>query len=412
MVTNPGRPATQRSTARAATPCRRAMLGIPLLALLCAAGPLSAAQPETSGTGAPDTSRSVDLDATVIAGPLEFPWALAVLPDGRILITERPGRLRIVSSGKLVAAPVTGTPGVLFDGHGGLLDVLPARDFAASRMVYLSYLHGTPKAAAMAVMRARLIGNALSGASVIFESKPAVGRTDQIGGRLAWAPDGNLLVTLGDRFEMQRAQDLQDHHGKILRLRPDGSVPADNPFVGRTDTLPEIYSYGHRNPQGVVVVEDRIWAVEHGPQGGDEVNLIASGHNYGWPITTYGKNYDGTPIGIGPTAPGITPPLHYWVPSVAPSSMTLDRSHRAGARDPKRFIIGTLAGQMLIRLTLGDRQGPAREERMLIGKLGRIRNVASAPDGTVYLITDAPDASLYRLTMPPPAAPEQGAKSP
>ena len=259
-----------------------------------------------------------------VAGGLEHPWAVALLPEGGYLVSERPGRLRLIEGNHMLDEPITGVPEVSVGGHSGLLDVLVDRDFPNTHRIFLSYMHGGPDGSTIRIVRARLDGMALEDKQVIFESRPAVKATDQIGGRLAFGPDGMLYLTIGDRFQMERAQNLLDDGGKIIRIRDDGSIPEDNPFVGREGARPEVYTYGHRNPQGLAVDArtGRVWEEEHGAMGGDEINLLRPGANYGWPNVAYGLNYDGSTIGEGvSTKPGIEPPVHYWDPSIAPSGM-------------------------------------------------------------------------------------------
>ena len=333
-----------------------------------------------------------------VAWPFELPWGAAFLPDGRILITERPGALRVIDNGTLLTQPIAGVPGVISGGHAGLLDVLVSRDFETSHRIYLSYTHGEPGAISMRVMSAVLGESELTNQTVIFDSRPAQPGYDQIGGRLAYGPDGLLYLTLGDRTDKDRAQNLLDHSGTIVRFREDGSIPEDNPFVGRVDALPEIYSYGHRNPQGLVTsrADGKLWSVEHGPYGGDELNLIEAGANYGWPVVTYGIDYDGSVISDKTSAPGLNDPVYKWVPSVAPSSL----ASYAGDVMPENwngdFLLGTLSGERFIRLTVAD-GSVTSEEQTLHHAIGRIRNVMVAPDGYVYLLTDGHSASLYRL---------------
>ncbi len=252
------------------------------------------------------------------AGPFDLPWGVTFLPDGRLLITEREGRLRVVENGSLMSGSIEGLPVVIAGGHSGLLDVLVDRDFERTQRIFLSYTHGVSGSISMRVMSAVLVGMELKQQKVIFESRPAIAGVDEIGGRLAWGRDGCLYLTLGDRTEKGRAQDLMDHSGSIVRLHSDGSIPEDNPFVGREDALPEIYSYGHRNPQGLLLgVDGRMWAVEHGPYGGDELNLLRAGANYGWPLVTFGIEYDGSKISEHTTAPGLEDPIngcHPWHP--------------------------------------------------------------------------------------------------
>jgi len=251
----------------------------------------------------PQDSRDIaDTDAPFalrkIAERLELPWSMAFLPDGRMLVTERRGRLRVIQNETLLSASIEGVPEVLSGGHSGLLDVIVDPHFLTNHLLYISYMHGTPKAARIRVARARLDDMQLMDKQVIFESDPAINGVDQIGGRLTFGPEGYLYLSIGERMQMQRAQDLLDDGGKIVRFRPDGSIPADNPFVGHADARPEIWSYGHRNPQGLVFnpPDGRMWSVEQGPKGGDELNLIKRGANYGWPLVTYGTNYDGSII--------------------------------------------------------------------------------------------------------------------
>lgn len=333
-----------------------------------------------------------------VAWPFDLPWGAAFLPDGRILVTERAGALRVVENGTLMTQPIQGVPEVISGGHAGLLDVLVSHDFETSHRIYLSYTHGAPGAISMRVMSAVLGETALTEQTVIFDSRPAQPGYDQIGGRLSYGPDGLLYLTLGDRTDKGRAQDLMDHSGTIVRIREDGSIPDDNPFIGRSDALPEIYSYGHRNPQGLVTSRNdgKLWSVEHGPYGGDELNLIEAGANYGWPLVTYGIDYDGSIISDKTTAPGINEPIYKWVPSVAPSSL----ASYAGDVMPENwrgnFLLGTLSGERFIRLTMTD-GNVTSEEQMLHETIGRIRNVIVGPDGYVYLLTDGHSAALYRL---------------
>jgi glucose/arabinose dehydrogenase len=258
-----------------------------------------------------------------IAGNLDLPWSMAFLPDGRMLVTERPGRLRLVEGERMLPNSIKGVPEVLTGSHAGLLDVLVDKDFPKTHLLFLSYMHGTPKASTMRVVRARLDGMELMDKQVIFESRPALSGLEMIGGRLAFGPDGLIYLTLGEHMQMQHAQDLMSDGGKIVRFRPDGSIPDDNPFVGRSDALPEIFSYGHRNPQGLIsnAGDGLIWSLEHGPKGGDELNVITRGGNYGWPLVTFGVNYNGKIISDKTSAPGLIDSIYHWVPSVAPSSL-------------------------------------------------------------------------------------------
>lgn len=333
-----------------------------------------------------------------IADKLESPWSIGFLPDGRILVTERPGRLRIIEGDELLPLSVAGVPTVLSGSHSGLLDVVVDPEFQKNHRLFLSYMHGTPDAGTIRISSAVLEGMTLVDKQVIFESRPAAKGLDQIGGRLAFGPDGALYLTIGDRFQKERAQNLLDHGGKIIRINTDGSIPEDNPFVGRSDVLPEIYSYGHRNPQGLIgnVGDGRLWSIEQGPKGGDELNLITAGSNYGWPVVTYGVNYDGSIISDKTSAPGMVDPIYVWVPSVATASLV--SYYGSVMPDDWRgdFLVGSLVGESLIRLRM-DSGKVVKEERYLHHAIGRIRDVSVSPDGYIYLLTDSSEASVYRI---------------
>jgi len=330
---------------------------------------------------------------------LEHPWGMVFLPDGRLLVTERPGRLRLVDADfELDPEPLGGVPTAFARGQGGLLDVVLHPDFAENRLVYLSYAYLDDAGAGTAVARGRLADAGLEDTEVIFESNALGSGGRHFGSRLAFDDAGHLFVTHGDRGERERAQDLGDHAGSLLRLDADGSVPDDNPFVGRADAQPEIYSFGHRNPQGMAVHPDTgaVWVHEHGPRGGDEVNIIEAGANYGWPVVSQGREYaSGRPIGVEEAA-GMTAAIYIWDPSIAPSGMAF----YDGDAFPEwqgDLLVGALAYQLLARLELdGDRV--VHEERLLEGELGRIRDVQVGPDGLVYLLTDADNGGIYRLS--------------
>ena len=328
---------------------------------------------------------------------LEHPWGMAFLPNADLVITERPGRLRIVRDGVLEREPIKGVPAVFASGQGGLLDITLHPDFARSGWIYLSYAAAGEGGAGTRVARARLGEGRLEDLEVIFMAKPLSRGGRHFGSRLAFDRDGYLYVTIGDRAERERAQDLGDHAGKILRLRDDGSVPPDNPFVDQPGAAPEIFTYGNRNPQGLAVhpTTGVLWEHEHGPRGGDEVNVIRAGVNYGWPVITYGISYAGFPIGEGTEKEGMAQPIHYWVPSIAPSGMAFYR----GDAFPKwqgDLFVGALKDQMLVRLEL-DGEQVVSEERLIKGAIGRIRDVEIGPDGYIYLLTDEADGGLYRL---------------
>ena len=339
--------------------------------------------------------------AVRVAGGLEHPWSLAFLPDGSMLVTERPGRLRRVAPDGRVSAPVAGVPQVQARGQGGLLDVAPGPGFASDRSVFLSFAQPTADGARTAVARGTLSadGGTLRDVTVIFAQKDAPSGGNHFGSRLVFARDGTLFVTLGDRFSHRdRAQDPGSHLGKIVRIRADGSVPPDNPFAGRAGTLPEIHSLGHRNVQGAALHPGTgvLWTHEHGPQGGDELNLEKPGANYGWPVITYGREYvTGLRIGEGTERAGIEPPLHQWTPSIAPSGMAFLTGDRYPGWRGSLFV-GSLKFRLLVRLEL-DGTRVLREERLLTELSQRIRDVRQGPDGALYLLTDDSDGQLLRL---------------
>jgi len=345
------------------------------------------------------TSEKGPFRVVILVEGLERPWSLAFLPDGDLLITERPGRLRVVHAGKLDPQPVEGVPEVVAYDQGGLLDVALHPQYATNGWLYLSYVAGGEGGIGTDVLRGRLRGHCLEDVHVIFRMQPKTGKGHNFGSRLLFDRDGYLYVTLGDRGERDHAQRLADDLGKIVRLHDDGRVPNDNPFRGRPGARPEIFTYGHRNVQGLALHPwtGVVWAHEHGPQGGDEVNVIRAGTNYGWPVITYGREYDtGEPIGEGTQKAGLAQPVHFWAPvSIAPSGMAF----YDGDRFPRwrgDLFIGALRGQMLVRLEL-DGEKVIREERLLQKVLGRIRDVRVGPDGLVYLLTDSKQGILARL---------------
>jgi glucose/arabinose dehydrogenase len=356
---------------------------------------LLASSPESPRFG----SERHDFVAETVADGLEHPWSVAFLPDGGFLVTERPGRLRLIGAdGRVDPEPVAGLPQIAARGQGGLLDVALHPGFAGNGLVYFSYSEPGDGGVGSAVARGRLDGRRLADVEVLFRMTPKTGGGRHFGSRLVFDRDGYLFVTLGDRGERARAQHLDDHIGTLIRLHDDGRVPADNPFVGRDDALPEIYSYGHRNMQGAALhpQTDRLWTHEHGPQGGDEINLPEAGLNYGWPVITYGVNYViGTQIGEGTKKAGMEQPLYQWTPSIAPSGMAFYTGD-AFPRWQGDLFVGSLKFRQLVRLTLDDGRIVA-EERMLDDALGRIRDVRQGPDGLLYLLTDADDGRLVRL---------------
>ena len=338
---------------------------------------------------------------TTITRGLEHPWGLAFLPDGAMLVTERPGRLRLIREGVLDPVPIAGVPEVAASGQGGLLDVVLHPEFARTRLVYLSYAGKGRGGAGTEVARARLTDGRLEGLETIFAVEPKSRGGRHFGSRLAFGAEGHLYITTGERGDSERAQDLADAAGSVVRLTADGGVPDDNPFLGRADARPEIFSYGHRNPQGLArhPVSGRIWAVEHGPRGGDEVNVIRAGANYGWPVITYGVSYIGVPIGEGTAKPGMAQPATYWVPSISPSGMAFYTGEAFPAWRGNLFV-GALSGEVLVRLEI-DGERVVHEERLLQALGARIRDVRQGPDGRLYLLTDESDGALLRLDPAP-----------
>ncbi len=345
------------------------------------------------------SSAEHDFRVVVLTRGLEHPWGLAFLPDGRLLVTERPGRLRLVAAdGTLDPRPVEGLPPIAAQGQGGLLDVALHPQFAENGLVYLSYAARGTGGIGTEAARGRLVDHRLEDVKVLFRQQPKSGGGRHFGSRLVFDRQGQLYITLGDRGEMARAQKLDDLAGKIVRLTADGQIPPDNPFANRTGARPEIYSLGNRNVQGAALhpVTGELWTHEHGPQGGDEVNVIRAGRNYGWPVITYGVEYViGTKIGEGTQKPGMEQPLHIWVPSIAPSGLAFYQGDRFPGWRGDLFV-GALRGQMLVRLRF-DGEKRVREERLLEGELGRIRDVRAGPDGYLYLLTDADDGVIARL---------------
>ncbi len=336
---------------------------------------------------------------TLVSG-LEHPWGMALLPQGGALISERAGRLRWADADwNLRPEPVAGLPEISPGGQGGLLDVALHPDFDQEPWVYIAYVAGEGDQVGTEVARGRWVNDRLEDAEVIFRLLPKSATRHHFGSRLAFDPEGYLYITLGDRGERDRAQDLNDHAGSVIRLYADGRLPEDNPFADREGTRPEIYSYGHRNIQGAAVHPETgaLWIHEHGPQGGDEINIIRPGRNYGWPEVTYGAEY-GTGLPIGDTEqPGMEQPLYYWDPSIAPSGMAFYR----GDEFPEwrgDLLAGALKYQLLARLVLQGEE-VAEEERYLQGVLGRIRAVRVGRDGAIYLLTDAASGELVRLTQ-------------
>ena len=375
------------------TPLRQAVR-VPIAIFLVAMG----AHASSSADG---PSPSVSL--VPVAKGLDHPWAVAFLPDGQFLVTERPGRLRVITAAGQVSPALMGMPTVASGGQGGLLDVVVDTAFARNRRIFFCFSEPAAAGASgnsTAMARATLSADSRSvqDVKVIFSQRPKVASSQHFGCRIVQAADGNLFLTLGERYQRRDdAQKLDNHHGKIVRITPDGAVPSDNPFRQQPGALPEIWSYGHRNPQGAAIAPDgKLWMHEHGPKGGDEVNLPQPGRNYGWPVVTYGENYGGGKIGEGTAKAGMEPPLHYWVPSIAPSGMAFLTSSKYGDAWKGSLFIGSLKFGTLHRLEVG--QGKVlREEKLLQGNGERLRDVRQGPDGLLYLLTDSPQGQLLRL---------------
>ena len=375
----------------------RSAAALLLAASLYAAAPAQAGQ--THATGA------ASIRVETVASGLHHPWGLAFLPDGRMLVTERKGLLRVVTPDGEVSGAIYGVPEVEARGQGGLLDVALDPAFAENRLVYLSYAEaGEGRLNGTAVARGRLEGDSafqLKDVEVIFRQQPKKDSHLHFGSRLVFDKDGHLFIALGERSRVgmrEEAQALDSHLGKVVRIFPDGTVPPDNPFVGRTDARPEVWSYGHRNQQGAALHPEtgQLWTNEHGPRGGDELNIAHAGRNYGWPLVSHGVNYDLTPVGTGEkSAPGIEDPIHHWTPSIGVSGMAFYTADAIPGWTGNLFV-GGLARPGLYRLTLdGDRV--TGEERLLADLGKRIRDVRQGPDGALYLLTDAPNGEILRI---------------
>jgi glucose/arabinose dehydrogenase len=370
-----------------------------IASLVAAASSAVLAQPVTA------SGASAEPKAITVASGLVNPWALAFLPDGRFLVTERPGRMRIVSADGRLGPPLAGLPPILAEGQGGLLDVVLDPRFASNRLVYWSYTEpGEADLNGTAVARGRLDGEPgaerLAEVQVIFRQLPKTTGRHHFGSRLVFTPDGRLFVTLGDRFHRKDdAQTLDNHLGKVVRIEPDGKVPADNPLAGRAGARAEIYSWGHRNVQGAALhpASGELWATEHGPQGGDELNIVQPGRNHGWPLITFGRNYGiGTKIGEGTERSDVVPALRTWQPtSIAPSGLAFVTSDRYPGWKGS-LVLGALREQALVRLTL-DGRTVVKEDRHLKSLNARIRDVRQGPDGLLYVLTDNADGRLIRL---------------
>ncbi len=346
------------------------------------------------------TAEPADYDLEVLAEPLEHPWSITFLPDGAILVTERPGRLRVVAPDGHRPTTVAGLPEVFSSGQAGLFDVLLAEDFEDSGTLFLSFAWGDADANHTRIVRARFDGQELLEVTPIFTTQPPKSGDAHYGGRMAWMADGTLLLGTGDGFYFrEESQNLESHLGKIIRIRVDGSVPDDNPFVGTANAMPEIYSYGHRNVQAIVNDRDHdvIYAHEHGPRGGDELNAILPGRNYGWPVISHGKDYSRALITPFTSYEGMEQPLLHWTPSIAPSGMTL-YDGESFPQWRRSLFVAALAEESVRRIPLLD-GGQLGEQDILFEELGqRIRDIRSGPDGALYLVTDEADGQLIRVT--------------
>ncbi|WP_137045919.1 PQQ-dependent sugar dehydrogenase [Pseudolabrys sp. FHR47] len=350
-----------------------------------------------------NTSSAGPLAVETVAKGLDHPWALAFLPDSRMLVTERPGRIRIVTAKGELSTPLANVPKVVARSQGGLLDLILDRNFAQNRTIYFSYAEPFDGGARTAVARATLDAGeapALRDVKVIFQQAGPASRGQHFGGRIVQSADDNLFITTGDHFsDRDMAQTLDNDIGKVVRITPNGEAPKDNPFVDRSGARAVIWSYGHRNPQGLTVnpADGSLWEQEHGARGGDEINVIRPGKNYGWPVVSYGVNYDGTPVGTGKQrAEGMEDPLWHWTPSIAPSGLTF----YTGDLFPQwkgSLFSGALRAQFLSRLEIKDGK-PVREERLLTNLNERIRDVRQGPDGALYLLTDENNGRILRVT--------------
>ena len=352
-----------------------------------------------TGTFAKDWTSVDDFNVETIASELDFPWGLTFLPDGDMLVTELSGSLRIIRNGQLDPKPVAGVPAVYRAGQGGLFEVELHPDFEANNLVYLSYAHGTSDANGTRIAVAKFDGEALSDLRVLFTPNWLKDTANHYGGRMTFLNDRTLILTLGDGYEYREmSQQLSNHIGTLVRLNDDGSIPKDNPFVGQGDALPEIWSYGHRNPQGIYYDQDNdiLYQNEHGPRGGDEINIIQKGNNYGWPIATYGIDYSGALISPYTEYEGTVQPLLQWTPSIAPSSMTMYKGSLFPEWDGD-LLVSALAARSLVRVDMKD--GKAINQTVMLKDLGeRIREVSVGPDGSLYLLIDGRNGKVLRLT--------------
>ena len=369
--------------------------------------------PRVAALPFPDAPREVEtvgtkLRVVPVAGGLQNPWSLTFLPNGVMLVTERPGRLRVVRNGKLDPQPVTGVPEVWAVGQGGLLEVLPHPQFAQNQLLYLTYSKPCgDKSATTALHRGKFDGKALTEARDLFVADNCNTGNPHFGSKLAWGRDGMLYMTIGERGDRNRAQNTNIHGGKVLRLKEDGTVPPDNPFANKPGYKPEIYSYGHRNPQGLAFNTDTgvLWETEHGPQGGDEVNIVEPGKNYGWPVASYGREYapDGAKVSMVPSKEGIEEPMMVWIPSIGASGLMIYTGDQFPDWKGQMFA-GGLSGLQLHRFAFSAKGGLMGREAMLDTLRQRIRDVRQGPDGFIYLAVDGTPGGVLRLEPIKPAS--------
>jgi glucose/arabinose dehydrogenase len=366
-----------------------------MLATLAAATAAALALPLNAQTKTV-RSKAGSISLETVAGSLRHPWGIAFLPDGQLLVTERPGRLRQIGKDGSVSEPFAGVPEVVARGQGGLLDVALDPDFSSNRMIYLSFAEEGRGGASTALGRGQLAERRVEKFEVIFRQAPKTSGGNHFGGRIAFAADGKLFLTLGERFKFEPSQDLSNHLGAVVRLNRDGSIPNDNPFAGQKDARHEIWSYGHRNIEAAAIHPEtgKLWIAEMGPRGGDELNILEAGRNYGWPVVSWGQHYNGRNIPDPPTRPEFADAVRHWTPVISPSGMAFYTGEMF-ANWRGSVLIGGLSSQGIVRLQL-DGEKIAEEERISLG--ARIRDVAQASDGSVYVITDENNGKVWRLT--------------
>jgi glucose/arabinose dehydrogenase len=378
------------------------ILAAAVAAIICAAAsPAADSRVGRAPPPAPQPAKVVKAGykVTEIAKGLDHPWSMAFLPDGSMLVTERRGQLRLIKGGLLQPQPIGGVPAVHTGGQAGLFDIVLHPNFAQNNIVYLTYAAGTAAANGTEVARARFDGIMLQDLHVIFKAAPLKDTDNHYGGRMAFLPDGTFALTIGEGFEYrEKAQDLTSDLGKIVRLNEDGSVPQDNPFIGQAGVRPEIYTWGHRNEQGLIfdAQSGLLYETEHGPRGGDELNIIVAHKNYGWPVITYGMDYSGAYVSPYTQRPGLEQPVIYWTPSIAPSGLAMYRGERFPAWKGDLFV-GALAFRHLRRVHLDERGNVVNQEELLNDLRRRIRDVRAAPDGYLYVCTDEADGRVLRL---------------